>query len=442
MLNVRRTPAAFLPLILLLVAPAHGAGQEARTYTLDEVQRLALGYYQAVGIARAQADQAREGQRQAYAARLPSVTTQGLLTKNVITGSLTFNDIRIDILPSVDYTVTVSAVQPIFTGFRLQKGQRQAELAVDAAVTGLGITVQDTVLAATRAYYAVLAATDNVEISKRAVDVAQETLRTAESLYKAGEAVETSALRARVAESEAKRELLVAQNTLVLARRQLALFTGISGDFEVTRPPASRPVDTPVDDLVKQGLETRPELKALGLERQIAGLEIERQRGEWFPTIQIEAVYQKRKATFPSSQLASIAVDAVWPLFDGGRRSAAVASARAALRQTQLQEELIRHQTAEQIRAAHITVQTLKASVDILRTQTEVARRNADETGKAYKVGEATDLDVLQSNSALTQSERQLALTSYQFEVAICELQRVVGTFAADLVPAPAGGHE
>jgi len=43
---------------------------------------------------------------------------------------------------------------------------------------------------------------------------------------------------------------------------------------------------------------------------------------------------------------------------------------------------------------------------------------------------------VLQSNNALTQSERQLALTSYQFEIAICELQRAVGTFAADLVPA------
>ena len=436
MLNARSRRAMLLPLFLLLVFPGQGAAQAARTYTLDEVQQLAVGYYQAVGIARAQTTQARELERQVFAARLPSITTQGLITKNIVTGSFTFNDITIDILPSVDYTLSVAAVQPIFTGFRLQKGQRQAQLAIDAAVTGLGITVQDTVLAATRAYYAVLAAQDNVEISSRAVAVAQETQRTAESLYKAGEAVETSALRARVAESEARRELLVAENTVVLARQRLMLFIGVSGDFEVTRPPASRPVDTPVDDLVKEGLGKRPELKALALQRQIASLEIERRRGEWFPTIQLEAVYQKRKATFPSSQLASVAVDAVWPLFDGGRRGAAIGGAQAVLKQAQLQEDLVRRQTEEQIRAAYIAVQTFKASVDILRTQTEVARRNADETGRAYKIGEATDLDVLQSNNALTQSERQLALTSYQFEIAICELQRVVGTFAADLVPA------
>jgi len=243
-------------------------------------------------------------------------------------------------------------------------------------------------------------------------------------------------LRARVAESEAKRELLVAENSVILARQQLTLFIGGSAEFEVTRPPTSSPVETPAEDLVKEGLGKRPELKALALQRQIANLEIERRHGEWFPTVQIEAVYQKRKATFPSSQLASVAVDAVWPLFDGGRRGAAIAEAQAALKQAQLQEDLIRRQTAEQIRAAYIAMQTLKASVDILRTQTEIARRNADETGRAYKVGEATDLDVLQSNSALTQSERQLALTSYQFEIAICELRRAVGTFAADLVPA------
>ena len=436
MLNARSRRAMLLPLFLLLVFPGQGAAQAARTYTLDEVQQLAVGYYQAVGIARAQTTQAREFERQVFAARLPSVTTQGLITKNIVTGSFTFNDITIDILPAVDYTLSVAAVQPIFTGFRLEKGQRQAELAIDAAVTGLGITVQDTVLAATRAYYGVLAAQDNVEISSRAVAVAQETLRTAESLYKAGEAVETSALRARVAESEARRELLVAQNTVVLARQRLMLFIGVSGDFEVTRPPTTRPADTPVEDLVREGLAKRPELKALALQRQIASLEIERRRGEWFPTIQLEAVYQKRKATFPSSQLASVAVDAVWPLFDGGRRGAAIAGAQAVLRQSQLQEDLVRRQTEEQIRAAYIAVQTFRASVDILRTQTEVARRNADETGRAYKVGEATDLDVLQSNNALTQSERQLALTSYQFEIAICELQRAVGTFAADLVPA------
>lgn len=429
-------------LTLLIVAAAGPArAQDVKVYTLDEVQRLAAGYYQAVGIARARADQARQAERLAFSARLPAVNSVGVLTRNVVTGSFQFNNIKIDILPPYDYTFTVSAVQPLFTGFRLENGQRQAELGVDAAVTSLGMTVQDTVLAATRAFYGVLAAQEVVEVSRRALGVAQATRATAESLFRAGETVETSVLRARVAESDAARELLVAENNLVLARHQLGLLTGLTGDFQVVRPAPPQPLEAPLDTLISQALAVRPELKALAVQQQIASLEVERRRGEWWPTIQAEAVYQKRRATFPSSQLASVAVNAVWNVFDGGRRSAAVASAQSALSQTSLQRELVERQTTEQVRAAYLTTQTLAASVNLLKTQVEVARRNADETGRAYKVGEATDLDVLQANTALAQSERQLALTTYQYEVAIFELQRAIGTFAADLVPASAGGQ-
>ena len=441
MIKVRPTLALIL-LALALAWPRAGTAQDVKTYTLDEMQRLAAGYYQAVGIARLQADQARQAERMAFGARLPTVVTQAVLTSNVITASLTFNDIKINLLPALDYNMTVSATQPIFTGFRLEKGQKQAQLAIDVARTGVGITVQDTVLAATKTYYAVLGLQDNVEISQRAVTLTQQTLRTAESLYRAGEAVETSVLRARVAESDARRELLVAQNALVVARHQLMLLTGVTGDFELTRPAATKPIDTPLDDLIAQGLAARPELRALALERQIAGLEIDRQRSQWYPTIEAQGVYLKQKATFPSSQLASVAVNAVWPIFNGGRRGAAVATARLQQSEAALREELVRRQTSEEIRSRYLAMQTLDASVELLKSQVEVARRNADETGKAYQAGEATDLDVLQSNNALTQSERQLAQATYQYEVAICDVQRAVGTFAADLVPGAAGGKE
>jgi outer membrane protein TolC len=441
MIKVRPTLALIL-LALALAWPRAAIAQDVKTYTLDEIQSLAASYYQAVGISRARAEQAREMERMAFGARLPTIATAGVVTSNVVTASLTFNDFTIDLLPRVDYNFAVSAVQPLFTGFRLEKAQRQAELGVLVAKTGVGITVQDTVLAATRAFYGVLGLLENVEISRRAVEVAQQTLRTAESLYRAGEAVETSVLRARVAESDARRELLVAENALVLGRHQLMLLTGLTGEFQLTQPPATKRIDTPVEDLITLGLGTRPELKALALERQIAGLEVDRQRGQWYPTIEAHAAYVKQKATFPSSQLASVAVNAVWPIFDGGRRGAAVATAKSSLTEAGLQEELARRQTAEQIRAAYVAMQTLSASVDLLKSQVEVARRNGDETGKAYQVGEATDLDVLQSNNALTQSERQLAQATFQYEMSICDLLRAIGTFAAYLAPQTSGGHE
>ncbi len=79
--------------------------------------------------------------------------------------------------------------------------------------------------------------------------------------------------------------------------------------------------------------------------------------------------------------------------------------------------------------------------MDLLEQQVEFARKNADSTQKAYRVGEATDLDILTSNEALTRSERQLALATYQLELAIFRLERAIGTFAQDVI-ASSGGQE
>ena len=78
----------------------------------------------------------------------------------------------------------------------------------------------------------------------------------------------------------------------------------------------------------------------------------------------------------------------------------------------------------------------------MLTQQVDVARRNADETSRAYKVGEATDLDTLTANDQLARSERDLLDATYSYEVALYELQRAVGTLAPDLVAAAAPGGQ
>jgi outer membrane protein TolC len=442
MLKLRSARVFALAALVLVVSASRGHAQAPKTFTLEEVQRLAAGNYELVNVAREQAKQAEDVRRMAGSARLPTAVFQSVYTHNLISAAFDIGGQHIEVLPANDYNLILSVVQPIFTGLRVEKGYQQAKLGVDLATKSLGITAQDVILDATREYYRVLAARDNVEILRRSLAFAEETLRTSESLYKAGEAVETAVLRARVAVSNAKRELLEAENGLVLARQQLALVGGITGDFDVARPAKPRAAGAPLEDLIKQGLATRGELQAATLQQQIAQLEIEKKKGDWLPTVQAEATYLRRKASFPSPSLSSLAINATWTIFNGGRTGAEVANARSALHAAELSRELLRKQTEQQIRSAYLNVETLSASVDMLTAQVEFARRNADATSKAYKVGEATDLDMLESNAALTQSERQLAMTTYTLDVAMYELQRAVGTFAADLVPAAAGGEQ
>lgn len=421
-------------LIILSLLRAAPAAQSVPTFSLQDVQRLALDRYETIGAAREQVRQAELLRRQAGAAVLPTVSMSTLTTRNFVTGSFSFGGRQIDVVPGVDYNLALTISQPIYAGLRDLKARHQAETGIALAKTGVSTTMQDAVLEATRAYYAVLGAKENVQISARAVGVASEMLRTAESLYRAGEAVEMSVLRARVAQSEARRELLQAENGLELAKQQLALLTGTAEQFDVIRPGRPTVFAQPLPDLIAMGLDRRGELKAIDMQQRVAELEIEKRMGQYWPVVRADATYLRRRSGFPANQLSSVSINASWILFEGGRIAADVAGGRSHLRELQLQGDLLRKQTAQQIRAAYLNIDTLAASVDMLMAQVEFARRNAESTAQAFRVGEATDLDLLEANSTLTRSERQLAMTTYNLDVAIYDLQRAVGTFADDLV--------
>jgi outer membrane protein len=428
-----------LALPFLVGSPAASA-EAPPVVTLEEAHRLALDHYEVIGSSLERIEQAQQGRRAATSALLPKVFTQGTYTHNITAAELEFEGQSLKILPRHDYELAIAFTQPLFD-LPSVKARQQATLGVELANRSYETTAMDSLLGVTRAYYLVLAIQDNIEITRRSVEVNKETLRTAESLYRAGESVETAVLRARVAYAGAQRELLEAGNNLEIAKQQLSVLTGLKGDFRVLRPEKPRRPTETTDELVETGLRTRTELRGLTLRRRIGELQIQGQRSRYLPDIHLDGSFVKRRANFPSDTLSSVSVNATWTLFDGLYRESQVARARSELREVDLQLNLLRKQIEQEIRSARLEVQTQAASVDLLEQQVEFARKNADSTQKAYRVGEATDLDVLTSNEALTRSERQLALATYQLELAIFRLERAIGSFAQELI-ASSGGQE
>jgi len=233
------------------------------TLTLQDAQQLAARNFETVRLAKEEVEQARLLRRQALSAILPNVNLNGTYTRNLVSAEFEFGGEVVRVLPANDYSLGVTFSQPLFAGFRELRALRQAEANIDAAGVALGTNVRNTVLDVTRGYYRVLGAEENVEISRRGLEVAQATLKTAESLYRAGEAVETAVLRGRVAVTGAERGLLDARNQLTLVREQLRIFLGVDSGFRVTRPAPPAPPVGSIETLIDEGLRSRSELQAL-----------------------------------------------------------------------------------------------------------------------------------------------------------------------------------
>jgi outer membrane protein len=431
-----------LGLLVFLTETAALSAQPPPTITLEETFNMCMRNYQLIGAERERVEQARQANRAATSLLLPTVFNQTDYTRNLVSAELDFDGQTIRVLPANDYNIAFLVSQPIFSGQRNRKAKQQATIGVDVAGKAFETVSQDSLLDVTNAYYIVLAIQENIDITRRSVEVTAETLRTAESLYRAGESVETSVLRARVAHTDAQRELLEAENNLEIAKQNLKLLTGIQGDFQVARPEKPVPPDATLEELIDMGFQSRPEIQGLARQREITELQIDRQKGQYFPNITADGTFIKRRSNFPSDTLGSVSINANWLLFDGFRRAAEVATAKSQLRELDFRRDLLQQSVELQVRTAYLDIETQQASVEMLEMQVDFATRNAESTQRAFRVGEATDLDILASNETLTRSERQLALATYQLELAIYDLERAIGTFARDTISAFSGGEQ
>lgn len=428
--------------LAFLAEPGTATAQPSPALTIEESHRMAMKNYQVIGASGEHIEQARQIRREAGSLLLPTLITQIAATHNAVSAEFEFDGQRIKILPAYDYNLAFLVSQPVFSGMRNIKAKRQAEMGVDIAAKSYEVTAQDSLLQVTRTYYLALAIQENIDITQRSVEVNTETLRTAQSLFRAGESVVTAVLRAEVALTDSKRELLEARNNFVIAKENLALLTGFQGDFQIVRPAKPQRPDASLEELVQTGFGNRSELQAIGIQSEIADLQVQRQRGQYLPDIRLEGTVVRRRAEFPSNTLGSVSINANWTLFDGFRRSAQVAEARSQLREVELRRALLQRQVELQVRTAYLDIETQTASVDMLEEQVEFARINAESTQRAFRVGEATDLDILASNETLIRSERQLALATYQLELAIYELERATGTFARETISDFSGGEK
>ena len=175
-----RSQWIMLWLMLFLFDATAAVAESPPTFTMQEAHRMAMGNYQLIGAMREQVEQARQTRREARSLLLPTIYTQAVLTRNMVSAELEFEDVKLRILPANDYNLALVVSQPIFSGQRILTAKKQADIGVDVAGKSYETTAQDSLLDVTQAFYLALAIQENIDITRRSVEVTAETLRQAQ----------------------------------------------------------------------------------------------------------------------------------------------------------------------------------------------------------------------------------------------------------------------
>jgi outer membrane protein len=423
--------------LALAAALTLGAVPFAQAQSLQELYDTARGYDATYLAARALAESAQYKADQAHALRRPQVGA-------TITASRTTSETP---QPS-ESTATgpsagISGKQTLFNRAN-DATIEQADMGVEAAKADLQLAEQDLIVRVAQAYFDVLAAQDALTTAQASKTAISEQLASAKRNFEVGTATITDTREAQARSDLSTAQEIAAANDLLTKRIALDQLVGRTG---VSPKPLAVPVALPpvapadVNEWVTQ-TENAPNVRKARIGYDVAQLETSKARAGHLPTLDLTGGYNRGRTHTDGRQgpqafdfsgptrSSSVAVTLTVPLFAGFSVQNRVKETLQLEEQARNNMEAARRNVAQATRQSFFGVQSLQAQVKALEAAETSSQVALEATQLGYRVGVRVNLDVLNAQTQLYTTRRDLAKARYDVLVNSLRLRQASGQLA------------
>ena len=349
--------------------------------------------------------------------------------------------------PAVDrgfgtQNATLSASQPLYRPANFatyEQGKRQVELA-RAQLEAAG---QDLIIRVSQAYFDVLAAQDTLAFVRAQKTAVGEQLASAKRNFEVGTSTITD-----TREAQARFDLVAAQEIAAendLRVRKLALDT-LVGKTDATPQPLAAPLVVPapqpadVNAWVEAAEASSPSIQQARTNLEIAQLETEKAKAGHKPTLDLTASYNVTRSPSGSAQTAlgtrsnngQVGVAFNLPLFSGFATQNRIRETLSLEERAQADLEAARRNVAQATRTAYFGVVSGQGQVKALEAAEASSQSALDANRLGYQVGVRINIDVLNSQSQLFQTKRDLAQARYNVLLGHLRLRQANGTLTPE----------
>ena len=437
-------------LFLQAQSPAQGEQGPRRDakiiLTLDSALALALGQNRDIMIADKERYRADAQISEAWAGAMPQISLTGLYTRNIMLPVLflppntAFNPGNstetLELGSNNSYLLGATLSQVLFS--------RKVGVALDIAHTfhnyteeGYRATTQDVALAVKKAFYGVLLARELAGANREGLDVVRSNVENVRLQYKNGNAAEYDLLRAEVELANTEPLLISADNALLLSLNSLknVLALPLETDIDVAGGFAFEDVpEEMLHDAARNAVSSNPAIVQLALQEDMLEKNISVERSNYFPTLSLVGSYQYQTQdnTFAFRNYLwatslNIGLQVSFPLFDGFRTGARTEQAmidRDKVHYARLKaEEGIRIQ----LQAAGLRMGEAKKRIAGQEKNIAQAEKAVRIAQTRYRSGVGTQLELMDSQVAMTRARATHAQAMYDFLVAKAEWENIAG---------------
>jgi outer membrane protein TolC len=331
------------------------------------------------------------------------------------------------------YAGKLSAQWPIYTGGRVWQGYQISRLGLKSARQELDTTRAGIVLSVKRAYYGLMLARHALAVITEAGENIGRHVERVQAMYRKGLVSRLDLLRAEVQQSNLQPQIIRMQNAAELARYQLNLVLDRNLDEPVT--PADslvfRAVALDSAALIQEALKSRPELAQMEIAKKIADRAALVSYSGLQPSLVLMADYSYSKGQgFSGDQWQKnwdLGVAASWTLFDGGSSLGRIKEAKSNARRVLLAREQVEDYIRLEVTAGILSVRAGERAIASQEKAVEQAAEALKMAQARYETGQATNLDVLDAQLALTQAKTNRIQAVHDYLVSLAQLERASG---------------
>jgi len=414
---------------LVNTSSSHKTGHKT-VFSLEDLYKIALQRAEQIKIAEKELFIAEKDEDRAFAVLVPRLSAFGEYKQY---------DEEKNALPEysqawgarLDQSFTLNGKE--LTGFQMAKDNiKKSRFDLDAARNAYLFNVA-------AAYYTVLKNQKGLEIARSDVKRLNAYKKAIQLRLELKDAPKTELYRAEAELSGSETIYMATKNSLRYTRISLARLVKLPKDYKLT-PPEKMKSDREypeLDKLIHNALLKRVDLKSLRMANKISESEIDYYKGAHWPTLSIEGVYTGMDSDpdsyYPDDESMHVGLNLNFPIYEGGLRSAEISQARARNRQVELQIKDFSKQVAVDVEQTWLELKTSESSMDSLEDRLKSAQENYTAVEQRYKHGLADSLDVIDANTLLLRSERELLEAKYNYKLSVLNLELAEGSFLENI---------
>ncbi|MCX7817099.1 MAG: TolC family protein [Syntrophales bacterium] len=328
-----------------------------------------------------------------------------------------------------NYTTSINVSQNIYdfkrTGTQIEIQKMNAK----AANFELEATKKKIILGVRQAYYNLLKASHQRSVAVETVNQFQQHLEQARKLFEVGMRPKIDVTKAEVDLSNARLNLLKAENTLKLAIASLNSAIGCPDAPEYTVEDDTNYTAEVIsfEEALKTAYENRPDLKA-----QLARVEANRQaitlaKTGYLPTITGTASIGYGGQQFPIDEGWSVAASLNIPLFSGFSTTYEIQESLANLEVARANAENLRQSIYLEVRQAYLNINEALGRIENARIAIQQAEENRELVIGRYNAGLGNSIEVADAIAAASNAKLNYWSAFYDLKSEIAALEKAMG---------------